>query len=111
MYIDFDFSCRDDCLVKMVPYDLRQVVAERDQLRQQLSDVQAEDEYKTFFYAVADQWVSMYFADGDICEGCNYFVPGPGGPDPTYCKCLDGGDPSECPAFENYFDEIMRPYK
>jgi len=30
MSITFEFAVRDDCLDKMVPSDLRQVVAERD---------------------------------------------------------------------------------
>ena len=34
MEITFEFACRDDCLGKMVPSDLRQVVAERDRLRE-----------------------------------------------------------------------------
>lgn len=33
MSIDFDFATRDDCLDRMVPSDLRQLVAERDRLR------------------------------------------------------------------------------
>ena len=33
MEITFEFACRDDCLGKMVPSDLRQVVAERDRLK------------------------------------------------------------------------------
>ncbi len=31
--ITFEFACRDDCLDRMVPSDLRGVVAERDRLR------------------------------------------------------------------------------
>jgi hypothetical protein len=34
--IDFDFACRDDCLDRMVPSDLRTLVAERDRLREAL---------------------------------------------------------------------------
>lgn len=30
MNIDFEFACQDDCLDKMVPSDLRKLVAERD---------------------------------------------------------------------------------
>ena len=32
--ITFEFACLDDCLDKMVPSDLREVVAERDRLRE-----------------------------------------------------------------------------
>ena len=34
--IDFAFACRDDCLERMVPSDLRALVRERDDLRAQL---------------------------------------------------------------------------
>ena len=33
--ITFEFACRDDCLDKMVPSDLRALVSERDVLREQ----------------------------------------------------------------------------
>lgn len=32
MNITFEFACQDDCLDKMVPSDLRKLVAERDAL-------------------------------------------------------------------------------
>jgi hypothetical protein len=32
-YINFDFATHDDCLEKMLPSDLRALVAERDHLR------------------------------------------------------------------------------
>ncbi|HET8790988.1 MAG TPA: hypothetical protein VFM75_07225 [Modicisalibacter sp.] len=35
--INFEFACRDDCLDRMVPSDLRRIVSERDQLRAELS--------------------------------------------------------------------------
>jgi hypothetical protein len=35
--ITFEFATQDDCLDRMVPSELRQLVAERDQLRQQLA--------------------------------------------------------------------------
>lgn len=38
MAINFDFACRDDCLDKIVPSDLRLIVAERDRLRLLLSE-------------------------------------------------------------------------
>lgn len=40
--ITFDFACRDDCLERLVPSDLRKLVAERDALRQQLERVEAQ---------------------------------------------------------------------
>jgi hypothetical protein len=36
MNIDFNFATKDDCLDKMVPSDLRQLVRERDKLREML---------------------------------------------------------------------------
>ena len=39
--ITFEFACRDDCLDKMVPSDLRQLVAERDSLRARLAENEA----------------------------------------------------------------------
>ena len=41
MEITFEFACRDDCLGKMVPSDLRQVVAERDRLRERNEALEA----------------------------------------------------------------------
>ena len=41
MQVTMDFARRDDCLVKMVPSDLRLLVSERDQLQQQLTEAQA----------------------------------------------------------------------
>jgi len=48
MDIDFNFACRDDCLDKMVPSDLRVLVAERDYLkglavRAQLGELSNDD--------------------------------------------------------------------
>lgn len=40
--ITFEFACQDDCLEKMVPSDLRQLVAERDSLRAQLAERESE---------------------------------------------------------------------
>lgn len=34
--ITFEFACRDDCLDKLVPSDIRQLVAERDRLRAEI---------------------------------------------------------------------------
>lgn len=49
MKITYEFACQDDCLDKMVPSDLRQLVNERDQayrnidvLKEQVSMLQAE---------------------------------------------------------------------
>jgi len=39
--ITFEFACRDDCLDKMVPSDLRQLVAERDSLRARLAEIES----------------------------------------------------------------------
>lgn len=36
--VTFDFACRDDCLDRMVPSDLRALVAERDRLRAELAE-------------------------------------------------------------------------
>lgn len=38
MEITFDFATRDDCLERMVPSDLRMLIAERDQLREKVAD-------------------------------------------------------------------------
>lgn len=40
MDITFEFATRDDCLDKMVPSDLRQVVAERDRLRTRVAELE-----------------------------------------------------------------------
>lgn len=42
--ISFEFACRDDCLDKMVPSDLRRVVRERDSLRAEIARLTAEVE-------------------------------------------------------------------
>ncbi len=42
MEITFDFACQDDCLDKMVPSDLRQVVSEREQLRSRAAMLEKE---------------------------------------------------------------------
>jgi len=42
--IDFDFACRDDCLERMVPSDLRQLVAERDRYRKALETIAERSE-------------------------------------------------------------------
>lgn len=39
MYITFEFATRDDCLDKMVPSDLRQLVSDRDALLEQVADL------------------------------------------------------------------------
>lgn len=39
MNITFGFACRDDCLDQLVPSDLRQLVAERDELQRVLSEI------------------------------------------------------------------------
>lgn len=66
------------------------------------------EESKLFNY-MADMWISMYFADGERCEDCSKFMPGAGGPDPTYCKVLeDGLDFNECPAFEDYIEPAFK---
>lgn len=36
--VTFDFAYRDDCLDRMVPSDLRALVAERDRLRAELAE-------------------------------------------------------------------------
>jgi hypothetical protein len=41
--ITFDFACRDDCLDKIVPSDLRQLVAERDRLRARLAEIEGQE--------------------------------------------------------------------
>jgi hypothetical protein len=38
MEITFEFACQDDCLDKMVPSDLRQVVAARDRYKALLEE-------------------------------------------------------------------------
>lgn len=40
--VDFEFACQDDCLEKMVPSDLRQLVAERDALKFKVAQLTAE---------------------------------------------------------------------
>jgi len=37
--IDFAFACRDDCLERMVPSDLRMLVGERDLAQGQVGDL------------------------------------------------------------------------
>jgi len=44
--ITFDFACRDDCLDKMVPSDLRELVSERDRLLEIIESL--KDPYKVF---------------------------------------------------------------
>lgn len=39
MNIDFEFACQDDCLDKIVPSDLRKLVAERDALAAQVEQL------------------------------------------------------------------------
>lgn len=40
--LTFEFACRDDCLNRMVPSDLRSIIAQRDQLRVALKDARAK---------------------------------------------------------------------
>lgn len=42
--ITFEFATQDDCLERMVPSDLRQLVAERDDLKARLAEVEREHE-------------------------------------------------------------------
>lgn len=42
MNIDYGFACQDDCLDKMVPSDLRKLVAERDVLQNEREALKAE---------------------------------------------------------------------
>ena len=42
--IDYEFACRDDCLDKIVPSDLRALVMERDALRARVADLEAREE-------------------------------------------------------------------
>jgi hypothetical protein len=42
--ITFEFACMDDCLNRMVPSDLRKLVAERDNLRAQLAESKKDAE-------------------------------------------------------------------
>ena len=45
MKIDFEFACRDDCLSKMVPSDLRMLVCERDDAVKELEKMKASLKY------------------------------------------------------------------
>lgn len=38
--ITFEFACRDDCLQRMVPSDLRVIVRERDDLRKRVKELE-----------------------------------------------------------------------
>ena len=51
--IDFAFACRDDCLDRMVPSDLRALVKERDALRAQLTS-QGGEAVEVFAYGSSD---------------------------------------------------------
>lgn len=42
MNIDYGFACQDDCLDKMVPSDLRKLVAERDELQAERAALRVE---------------------------------------------------------------------
>lgn len=42
LVIDFDFACQDDCLDRMVPSDLRTLVAERDRLQSRLDELEKQ---------------------------------------------------------------------
>ena len=42
LIIDFDFACRDDCLDKMVPSDLRQIIGQRDRALARIKELEKE---------------------------------------------------------------------
>ncbi len=53
--ITFEDACRDDCLDRMVPSDLRQLVAERDRLRALINTPETADFVKAVQIEAAHQ--------------------------------------------------------
>jgi hypothetical protein len=86
MDITFEFATRDDCLDKMVPSDLRQLVAERDNLKTRLREAEYEgaESFKAELLkaskAIAHPYIEGVFAVWeDRREGfdsAHYDVPG-----------------------------------
>lgn len=114
--ITFEFACMDDCLDKMVPSDLRQLVAERDRLRAQLAegDGMSPEQLEQYF----SDWLGRYltgFTDTFDCEDLRvayvagyelaaeiidtvlknaamHKIPYEDGKSPTYCLGLELGE-------------------
>jgi hypothetical protein len=79
MDITFEFACQDDCLDKMIPADLRELVSERDTIRMLLTEAQqklADMEGQEALYVVLDtntgrpesEFVEIENSKGASCE-------------------------------------------
>lgn len=82
--VTFDFACRDDCLDRMVPSDLRALVAERDRLRAELAKakeaIAAEREDMAFdkmsLFAEIERLQASRSAEGDRLDWLLCKLPG-----------------------------------
>lgn len=65
------------------------------------SGLYPQDEYHNCADIIAYDKVAKVFENSDLCNDCDHFIWGPGGPDPCECKILNGDrDYDDCPGYE-----------